>query len=525
MPHTAPRYDDLPHGAVIHAHFSNGGLIMFVIDRREFLSGLGGSLVTGTAAWHALQSIVPARANELQVTPNIVQFRPEMEEVVRWIEAAPREQILEQAVVRLKKGLPYRQLVGGLFLAGIRNIKPRPVGFKFHAVMVISAAHQLSLDAPQADRLLPFFWALDNFKSSQAQDVKEGDWTLAPVNESAVPPPSKARQRFVEAMDRWDDSAADVAIAGLCRSAGAAEVMELLWLYGIRDQQNIGHKAIFTAHALRTLELIGWEHAEPVLRSLVYGLLNGGKSDSAAPFEHNKTLVGQVRADWALGKPDPMATTSLLQTLRQANTQEAAAAVVEQLNQGIAASSLWDAILLAGSELLMRKTAIVTLHATTACNSLFYTFRQSGSDATRLLALLQAASWITMFRDGARSRDGLPEKPHIDEFTPAETVPATIESIFDGLKQNRTNAAAQTLAYARAGGSSSAFFDAARHLILTKGTDAHDYKFAASALEDFTHASPNVRPQLLAASVFYLKGSRDADSPLLQRTRSALASL
>ena len=50
---------------------------------------------------------------------------------------------------RLKAGLGYRQFVGGLFLAGIRNIKPRPVGFKFHAVMVISSAHQLSLDAAQ----------------------------------------------------------------------------------------------------------------------------------------------------------------------------------------------------------------------------------------------------------------------------------------------------------------------------------------------------------------------------------------
>ena len=498
---------------------------MSAIDRRDFLKDLGGSVITGTAAWQALQAIVPARAEDAQVTPGIVQFRPEMEEVVRWIEKSPRERILEEAVDRLKKGLPYRQLVGGLFLAGIRNIKPRPVGFKFHAVMAISAAHQLSLDAPQADRLLPFFWALDTFKSSQAQDVKEGDWTLAPVKESAIPSPSQARQRFVEAMDRWDDEAADIAVAGLCRSAGAAEVMELLWTYGIRDQQNIGHKAIFTAHSFRTLELIGWEHAEPVLRSLVFGLLNGGKSESAAPFDHNKTLIGQVRPDWAVGKPDPGATTALLQALRQVNTKDAAVAVVEQLNKGVSASSLWDAILLAGSELLMRKAAIVTLHATTACNSLFYTFRQSGNDATRLLSLLQAASWITMFRDGARSRDGLPDKPHIDEFAPSETAPSDVTEIFDGLKQNRTNAAAQALAYARAGGSASNFFDAARHLILTKGTDAHDFKFAASAVEDFTHASPNVRPQLLAASIFYLKGSRDGDSPLLQRARGALASL
>lgn len=498
---------------------------MSAIDRRDFLKDLGGSVVTGAAAWQALQSLSPLRAADAQVTPGIVQFRPEMEEVVRWIERTPRERILDEAIERLKKGLPYRQLVGGLFLAGIRNIKPRPVGFKFHAVMVISSAHQLALDAPQSDRLLPFFWALDNFKSSQARDVEEGDWTLAPVKESAVPSPSQARQRFIEAMDRWDDEAADSAVAGLCRSSGAAEVMELLWTYGIRDQQNIGHKAIFTAHAFRTLELIGWEHAEPVLRSLVFGLLNGGKSDSAAPFDHNRTLVGQVRPDWAAGKPDSTATTSLLQTLRQANAKDAAAAVVELLNRGVSASSLWDAILLAGSELLMRKAAIVTLHATTSCNSLFYTFRQSGSDATRLLSLLQAASWITMFRDGARSRDGLPDKPQIDEFAPADSAPKDLAALFDGLKQNRVQTAAQTLAYARAGGSSAAFFDAARHLIFTKGTDSHDYKFAASAFEDFAHASSNVRPQLLAASVFYLKGSRDADSPLLQKARAALASV
>ncbi len=497
---------------------------MATIDRRSFLKDLGAGVVAGSSAWQALHSLVPARADELQVTPGIVQFRPEMEEVVRWIETTPREQILTAAVERLKKGLPYRQLVGGLFLAGIRNIKPRPVGFKFHAVMVISSAHQLSLDAPQSDRLLPFFWALDNFKSSQAQDVKEGDWTLAPVRESTVPSASQARQLFVEAMDRWDEEAADAAIAGLCRSAGAAEVMEMLWLYGMRDWQNIGHKIIFTAHAWRTLELIGWEHAEPVLRSLVFGLLNGGESDSAAPYTHNRKLVGQVRDDWAAGKPSPSATTTLLQTLRQANPNDAAAAVVEDLNRGVAASSLWDAMMLAAGELLMRQQGIVPLHATTACHSLYYTFRQSGKDSTRLLALLQAASWIALFREGTRARGGLPDKPNIDELQPA-VAPANIAEIFDGLKQDRATAAAQVLAYARAGGNPLTFFDAARHLIFIKGTDAHDYKFAASAFEDFAHANSTVRPQLLAASVYYLRGTREPDSPLLERSRAALATL
>ena len=498
---------------------------MFPLTRRAFVRDIAGTVATGSLSWQVLQSLASVRADELQVTPQIVQFRPEMEEVVQWIERSPREKILEVAIERLKAGMSYRQLMGGLFLAGIRNIKPRPVGFKFHAVMVVGAAHQLSLDAVQTDRLIPFFWALDNFKASQAQDVKEGDWTLDAVKESAVPSASQARQRFVDAMNRWDDEAADLAISGLCRSAGATEVMELVWPFAIRDWQNIGHKAIFAAQAWRTLELIGWEHSEPVLRSLIFGLLNGGPSDSALPYDQNRELVTQIREDWAAGQPDPGVTTSLLQSLRQSTPKEAALLVVAHLNRGVSASTLWDAILLAASELLMRQQAIVPLHATTATNSLFYIFRQSGKDSTRLLALLQAASWITLFRDGTRARGGFPDKPNIDEFPPADVIPSNIDLVFDGLRQDRGLAAAQTLAFAKSGGNPATFFDAARHLIFTKGTDAHDFKFAASAFEDVNHASPAVRPQLLAASVYYLRSTNEPDSPLLLRTREALASL
>ncbi|WP_010585352.1 hypothetical protein [Schlesneria paludicola] len=498
---------------------------MSLVDRRDFLRELGGTLVTGGAALQSLLSLSMARAEDLQVTPSVVRFRPEMEDVASWIEQTPREQILQKAVERLKAGMGYRQLVGGLFLAGIRNIKPRPVGFKFHAVMVINSAHQLSLDAAQPDRLLPFFWALDNFKSAQAQDVKEGDWVLAPVNEAAVPTPSKSRERFIDAMNRWDSDAADVAVAGLCRSGSATEVMEVIWPYAIRDWQNIGHKAIFAAQAWRTLELIGWEHAEPVMRSLVFGLLNGGPGDSAIPYDVNLELVKQIRPDWMAGRIDPMVTTSLVQALRQATPKDAALAVVSHLNQGASAASLWDALLLAASELLMRQQAIVPLHATTATNALFYIFRESGSDSTRLLSLLQAASWIVLFREGTRARGGFPDKPNIDEFQPSDQPPAQLETVFVELQQDRNRAAAQTLAYARAGGAIGPFFDAARHLIFTKGTDAHDFKFAASAFEDIQNASPAVRPQLLAASVYYLRSAGENDSPLLQRTREALAVL
>ena len=71
-----------------------------------------------------------------------------------------------------------------------------------------------------------------------------------------------------------DESAADAAVAGLAREAGSNEVLELFARIGPRDFRSIGHKAIYVANSWRTLQCIGWQHAEPVLRSLAYALLN-----------------------------------------------------------------------------------------------------------------------------------------------------------------------------------------------------------------------------------------------------------
>ena len=113
-----------------------------------------------------------------------------------------------------QKGLAYREVLAALLLAGVRNIQPRPnVGFKFHAVLVVNSAHQAALAGPDSDRWLPIFWAIDNFKSSQAQNIKESGWRMKPVDEMNVPKPRQALVAFKHAMDDWDVEAADVAVA------------------------------------------------------------------------------------------------------------------------------------------------------------------------------------------------------------------------------------------------------------------------------------------------------------------------
>ena len=74
-------------------------------------------------------------------------------------------------------------------------------------------------------------------------------------------------------MDNWDESAVDAAVVGLARSAKPEEVFEIFCRYGMRDFRDIGHKAIYVANSWRALKQIGWQHSEPVLRSLAYALL------------------------------------------------------------------------------------------------------------------------------------------------------------------------------------------------------------------------------------------------------------
>ena len=503
----------------------------YLPTRRRFLKATAtAGAAMGLGDFSFLGRLPCVSAAEAKLDPKTVRFQPEIEGLVELLEKTPRDRLLEEVALRIRRGVSYREVVSALMLAGVRNIEPRPVGFKFHAVLVVNSAHLASISSPDSDRWLPIFWALDHFKQSQAQNVREGDWHMAPVNESKLPPAHKAKAAFSEAMDNWDEAAADAAITALARTAGAQELFEIFCRYGARDFRDIGHKAIYVANGWRTLQAIGWQHAEPVLRSLAYGLLardedpNPAKADLPPdrPWRHNQSTVAKIRSDWQDGKPSAAATTELLQTLRQASADEAAGKVVELLNKGVAAQSIWDGLFETAGELLMRRPGIVSLHAVTSTNALHFAWQNSGDDETRRLLLLQNASFLPLFRGDP---DGL-KQTHLNELAAEEPktdrVPGT-EEIFAAISKDRLSAARKTLAYLQANPDPTEFINAARRLVFLKGKDSHDYKFSSAVLEDYAHVSPALRDRFLAATVFNLRGSGSPDNDLVKRTRAALS--
>ncbi len=502
-------------------------------SRRSFLSsGASTGALLGLGNLGFLSQLRPVSAAEAGLDPNVVKLNPDIAPVVRLIEETPRERLLEEVATRIGSGLSYRDLLAGLLLAGVKNVEPRPsVGHKFHTVLVVNSAHLASISSPEEHRWLPIFWALDYYKSAEARDVRErGDWTMSGVDESAVPTPSSAPQAFTEAMDNWDESAADVAIVGLSRSAGAARVYEQLFRYGMRDYRSIGHKAIYVANSWRTLQCIGWHHAEPVLRSLVEALQmhegsNPSKRDAEAdlPFRRNLELVEQIREGWQLGAIDGSATQELIAGLRTASPQEASELVVDLLNRGVSPQSIWDGLFVSAGELLMRQPGIIALHAVTTTNALRFAFVTTGDDQTRLLSMLQNAAFLTMFRTTMAGR-GTIQDTLVDDLQPSPpdaSGPEAVGEIFADLADAPASAAAKTLSYLNQAGGARDLIDAARVLIFLKGTNPHDYKFSSAVLEDYHSISEPWQNIYLASNLFKLCDSKRPDNKLVGRTRSA----
>jgi len=503
-------------------------------NRRQFLrTTASAAAFAGAAQLGFVSQLPPVSAEEAKSAKSVVRLPADIEPLVRLIEDTPRGKLLEEVATKIHKGTSYREIVAALLLAGVKNVQPRPsVGFKFHAVLVVNSAHLASLSAPDEQRWLPIFWALDYFKSSQDQDEKEGNWTMSQVDESKVPSPQHARAAFTTAMDKWDEEAADAAVAGLVRTAGANELFDLFARYGCRDFRSIGHKAIYVANAWRTLNTVGWQYAEPVLRSLAYALLaregasNPAVSDLDAdrPGRKNAALATKFRADWQDGKIDSQATHDLLATIYSGDADQLCSQIVETINRGVSPQSVWDALLVGSGELLMRQPGIVGIHTLTSTNALRYAFGTCGNEETRKLLLLQNGAFLAMFRTAMKNRGNIGDQK-IEQLEPAD-VPAdhreALDSIFEAVSNSKTKAAQQTLAYARANPEPLDYINRARALIFAKGRDTHDYKFSSAVLEDYFHVSPAWRDRFLATSVFNLKGTRDSDNPLIKRTQAAL---
>ena len=468
-------------------------------------------------------------AEDLRLDGQAVRFSAEMEPLVRLIEDSPREQVIEKVLSEIHSGRSYRELLAAMFLAGIRNVQPRPaVGFKFHCVLVVYATHQASMAAADNQRWLPLLWSIDNFKAAQATDVREGNWTMARVNESRLPPAEKALAALSLAMEKWDVEAADAAAAAAVRVASRAQLLEVMARYATRDFRSIGHKAIYVAAAFRALEVIGWEHAEPIVRSLAYAILNHQGEDNPAQHDYaadqagrkNQELTQQWTQAWELGKVDTSIATQIAQVTQMDSPSAAAQAALRIMQDGYHVRSVTDGLGLAAAELVMRQPSIVPLHAVTTTNAIGYLTANVADDLLRKWLTLQNVSFMAHFAEAAAARGKLADA-RLEQLVSDQGPERSVEEIFSDMSGDRIGAAAAIYRLAQKPENAHAIVRQARNLVFLKGNDAHDYKFSSAALEDFELLSPRWRAHYLAGCSFLFRTSNDKTTPLAERILKA----
>jgi hypothetical protein len=227
-------------------------------SRRKFLqttSAAGGAI--GLGGWAALLPFSPAWAEEATATPDQIRFSPEIEPIVRLIETTPRHKCIPTMVEQLRRGLPYRRFLAALYLAAVRaaDYHAGVHGFDHNAYSIYSA-HQLTLELPVSERLLPAFWALDSFKGTLQRFP---DRQPTPGFRGGEIGPEQAAENLCAGIEEWDRERAERGVVSLVRSQKRQRVTELLLRYAARDRFFIGHLAILVSNSCRLLETIGWQ--------------------------------------------------------------------------------------------------------------------------------------------------------------------------------------------------------------------------------------------------------------------------
>jgi len=499
--------------------------------RRRRLLGAGGALLAG-GGWlreRPAHAQVPASDRR---PADLVSLTPDIAPLVRLIEDTPRDRLPPILADRVRAGLPIDAALAAVQLAGVRNIQPRPVGFKFHAVLVVHAAHEAAKHAPAAERWLPLLWAIDEFKSSQLVDVRAGDWSMGAADAGKRRSAPAIVAEFGAAMDAWDEPRADRGAAALARDASPQVAFDTLARHAARDLRDIGHKAIHVANGWRVLQSIGWRRAEPMLRSMAYAALNRGPLNPALgdfpedrPWRTNEALLRAARPVPFRGDADVATTSALLDVLRGANAADAARVLIGHCERGVALATLTDACHLFAAELLMKRPSIVPVHAVTTTNALHYAARTVSDDHLRRMLLLQNAAFLVMFRDLSLREF---EKPValIDRFAPEFSGPGRQQGISDTLAEldrDRRRACAKSLAWQGLNEPPHLLVTALRRLVYHKGQDAHDYKLGAAMLEDFGNVSPAWRARYLAAYAAYANGPGTPANPVVAEAVARLS--
>lgn len=433
----------------------------------------------------------------------------------------PRSQLQLWVVEQIRNGrLSKAALVKALLSAGVSQIEPRPVGFKYHAVLMVDAARRLSqLASGIGDKAawIPLLWNVDYFKHSQARSRNLSGWQLEPAAES-LPNLQGSVAQFSHSMNVKDWTRADQAITQLARSGSLNQAFELMLHWAVKDFHSIGHKAILLSGVWRCLEYAGWRDSETILRGVAFALLaDGAVAADETPgwwledYSRNRLVVDNIPEQAFSLPPDVGSTVQLTRSLQQADPLECRTIAVSILEKSSFAT-VWDAVFLSAADAVMNRPSIPMLHCVTVSHAFYALWQRTSDPIMRRIIPLQAVSYVAQMKNQRREGgwNGL-DVLDLSLQNLATDSGELIDNLGEGLGYEPDSARNLILSYPL----ETEWWtlkQALNQWLLYKSNKAHDFKFGAAVLEVMEWISPPWRSAYLAACSRLLMGSNMPDS-------------
>ncbi len=200
-----------------------------------------------------------------------VELPGTMEAAVRFVETTPPARIVEETIARLDAGHAADELLAASALAVSRSteLPADHHGGPVHPVSGVHAIHHTGswLTGDWSKMPVVYSVALANRHVHSPE--------MGPVIMASLPPDSPEGSReerldaFRHAIRTCEPVLAQRLLLGLCETHRPGEILDAMLETALRRNGMDDHYFLYTVHAMRALECIGWQWAPVVLRPVV----------------------------------------------------------------------------------------------------------------------------------------------------------------------------------------------------------------------------------------------------------------
>lgn len=326
------------------------------IARRKFLARVGKGMIVATVGTSVAEDLGISTAAAAETEPQRRLTFGNVEPLVSLLQETPVDKLQPELVKRLNDGsVDLRQLIQAAALSNARSFGGEDY-IGMHTLMALKPAYLMAQQLPSDRRALVILKVLHrNTQQIQANGGVKNE-KLHPVPNGEGGDAIDGAEELRAAVHGIKSPAAEQILSKLVDRSPDAAYNALLRV--VADNTDV-HRVVFAHRSWDTLDLVGIEHANTLLRqSLRYCLKN---EPYASKHQQVRTLLPQLLEEHQLlgrefgtGQAEGAWIEEMSQTIFASSPAQAAAAVAAALADGVSPDALGEAISLAANQLVLR---------------------------------------------------------------------------------------------------------------------------------------------------------------------------